>query len=205
MKTTRHTDKRDTRIITALLFLSAALFFSTPAKAQRTAEHQMLFSASVTTQSFSGLGGEVSWGRYLRFAYWNAGLFLKNPSVPVSAGGSRLTFSHLAPYGSFMFRIVGTPTRLFSLYGGADAFFGLEVMDMYAQLTSEAYSVLINSGYTPTRFIYGGGLRLEAEIFLLPFVKSLALTAHGRLGLTGNSGSKQVFGYELGVGLRYNY
>lgn len=183
--------------------LSACLF-SCPAvdlSAQRTSKDQFLITGSVTTPAFSSVGGEVSFGRYLRYSYWSAGVMTENPSVALSSAAQRAQFNLFAGYGSFMYRVIKTPTRVFNVYAGADVFLGMEALDVYARLTEEAYKALLNEGYQASRFIYGGGLRVELEFFPL---RRWALVMPLRVSAKGNSGSGQIFGYSFGLGVRYN-
>ena len=114
----------------------------------------------------------------------------------------RCPFQRLEPMGIFMYRILKTPSRFLNLYGGADAFIGAEFLDMFASLPSEIINEKVNvDGYKNTRFIYGGGLRLEGEYFPLP---QLAVILPMRLSITGNTAQKEIVGFYIGIGVRYN-
>ena len=186
-----------TTILLALLFVS-----STTASAQRTSRGQFLFSGDVSTFMFESIGGEITVGRYMKYSYWNAGVLNENPWVPINGTGEKAMFARYEAMGSFMYRIIPTHTRVFNVYGGGEVFVGGEVLDPYAQLTEETYRTLLNSGYRTARFIYGGAIRLELEVF--PF-RSWAIYVPIRASLTANTAINGMFGGSVGLGIRFNY
>lgn len=189
-------------ILAAVLGLTILLSSSFTASAQRTGKGQFLFTADATTNMFNSIGWDLSVGQYLKYSYWNAGIMSENPRVPVNGAGENVTFARFTPFGSFMYRLIGTSNRVFNVYGGADIFFGLEFIDLYAQLTNETYRALLNAGYPQTKFIYGGGLKIELEVF--PF-RSWAIVLPVRAHLTGNTSTDQMFAVSAGLGVRFNY
>lgn len=180
-----------------IIAISATTF---EAHSQRTAKGQLLFSGSFD-YNLSSIGGELSVGQYLHFGYWAAGINFQNRAYSINGINNKANFQQLEPMGVFMYRILKTPSRFLNLYAGADAFIGAEFMDMFASLPKTVLNAMVNKGYQYTRFIYGGGLRIEGEYFPLP---QLAIILPFRLSITGNTAMKETVGFSVGIGVRYN-
>ena len=188
------------KIIIILAVASILSFTETDAGAQRTAQGQIHFSGHVD-YNLSTIGGEVSGGQYLYFGYWAASLNAQNYAYKFKSSNVNANFLRLTPSGIFMYRLLKTPSRNLNLYGGGDVFLGPEFLDLFAQLPETTLNVLVNKGFSRTRFIYGGSLRLEGEFFPL---RKLAIILPLRLSFTGNTAKNEIVGFTVGLGIRYN-
>lgn len=166
------------------------------ATAQRTMHGESLLSAEVH-YPFSKpywLGADLSYGQYLLTSYWKAGVSATEYSHQIDEK-TPMGYLHVAAYGEWMYRLVGTRSRFFNMYGGGGAFLGYEGVDAFGLLPSEVKSDF-GSGY----FLYGVSVSLELEVF---FSRRVALVLGGRLPLNFSS----QFGWfhsQVGAGLRVN-
>jgi len=184
---------------TTLVGVTALLLCVVPnleASAQRTMRGESLLSAEVH-YPFSKpywLGADLSYGEYLLNSYWKAGASVTEytHSLPdeVSMG-----YLHATAYGEWMYRLVGTRSRCFCMYGGGGAFLGYEGVDAFSLLPAEMKEDF-GSGY----FLYGVSVSLELEVF---FSKRVAFILNGRLPLNFSS-QFGWFHYQAGAGLRLN-
>ena len=183
-----------------LLLTAGLLLVSLLSVAQRTSsgEHQIAFTAGTT---FSHYGGEVLYGRYLLRGYWFGGLGFHNRIEIDAPSGEKVFFPRLQGRGGYMHRLLSTYSRALSLYGGGDAFIGVEMLDLYRTLSGATLRSFHNSGFHDYRFIYGVAPRLELELFLSP---SFAVLAEGRVPLCFGS-PFPVLGWELSAGARVNF
>lgn len=199
------------------LMALAAVLMLTPGKAaaQRTSYGEWMLSASVGT-SFSHMGGAITFGMYQLPGYWFGEVnFMNRLDIPSNLN-EKVYFPRLEAEGGYMFRIFADYNRVFNLYGGAGAFVGIELLDLYKTLTSASYNALIKGGYNEYQFVYGFSPRLEAEFFVLP---ALAIIGNIRLPFEfnspfsipkgENSSSKKVgifsYCYEVSLGVKLNF
>jgi len=184
-----------------IVCLLSVFLFPGTAFAQRTANNQFHLYGSVDYNLYS-MGGEVQFGQYLLFGYWSAGANLQN--YPGYVGNNELAnFQRIVGLGTFMYRFFGNRSRSLNFYGGGDVFAGAEVLDMFSSLSEGKRKNLVeNLGYSEARFIFGGGLRLEGEYFPLP---RLAIILPVRVSFTANTAMKDVVGFNVGLGVRYNF
>lgn len=190
-------------LIKTVLCLAALSLLAGSAFAQRTSKDQFHLSGTVD-YNLSSVGGEVLFGQYLLFGYWSAGANLQNYAYSISDTGNELAnFQRIVGLGTFMYRFFGNRSRSLNFYGGGDVFVGAEVMDMFSSLSEERRKFLVEyKGFKDARFIFGGGLRLEGEYFPLP---RLAIILPVRVSFTANTAMKDVVGFNVGLGVRYNF
>ena len=183
-----------------LLLISGLLLVSLLAGAQRTSsgERQIAVTAGTT---FSHYGAEVFYGQYLLRGYWFGGLGFHNRLEIDAPSGEKVFFPRLQGRGGYMYRLLSTYNRALSLYGGGDAFVGVEMLDLYRTLSPTTLQSFHNSGFHDYQFIYGVAPRLEVELFLSP---SLALLAGGRAPLCFGS-PFPVLGWEVTAGAKVNF
>lgn len=166
------------------------------ARAQRTMRGESLLSAEVH-YPFSKpywLGADLTYGQYLLSSYWKAGVSVTEYSYPLEDDLS-MGYLHAAAYGEWMYRLVGTRSRFFNMYGGGGAFLGYEGVDAFSLLPAEA-----KEGFGSGYFLYGVSMSLEMEVF---FSKRVALILGGRLPLNFSS-QFGWFHYQVGAGIRVN-
>ena len=182
--------------------LSVSLFPGT-AFAQRTANNQFHLYGSVD-YNLNSMGGEVQFGQYLLFGYWSAGANLQNYAYRTSEVVNEFAnFQRIVGLGTFMYRFFGNRSRSLNFYGRGDVFAGAEVLDMFSSLSKAKRKNLVeNVGFSEARFVFGGGLRLEGEYFPLP---RLAIILPVRVSFTANTAMKDVVGFNVGLGVRYNF
>ena len=183
-----------------IFFISVLLLASLAAGAQRTSrgEREITLSGGST---LSHWGGELSWGQYLLGSCWFAGAAFHNRVERDVPSGETVFFPRLEARGGYLWRLLSSYDRAVSLYGGADAFIGVELLDLYGTLSAPTLRALENSGYRRYQFIYGAAPRLELELFLLP---AAALVAGGRVPLTFGTPFPWL-GWELSAGVRINF
>lgn len=166
------------------------------ASAQRTMRGESLLSAEVH-YPFSKpywLGADLTYGEYLLNSYWKAGVSVTEYSHPLE-GNISMGYLHATAYGEWLYRLVGTRSRFFNMYGGGGAFLGYEAVDAFSLLPAEMKEPF-GSGF----FLYGVSVSLETEVF---FSKRVAFILGGRLPLNFSS----QFGWfhcQVGAGLRLN-
>ena len=100
-----------------------------------------------------------------------------------------------------MHRLLATYSRSLCLYGGADAFLGLELFNCFHTLSAPVEQGFSNKGFVPVRFIYGAAPRLELEWFLL---RRSAFILRGRCPFTVGT-PFPLIGWELTGGLKLNF
>ena len=115
------------------------------AGAQRTSrgEREITLSGGST---LSHWGGELSWGQYLLSSYWMAGAAFHNRVERDIPSGEMVFFPRLEARGGYLWRLLSSYNRAVSLYGGADAFIGVELLDLYGTLSAPTLRSLENSG-----------------------------------------------------------
>lgn len=121
----------------------------------------------------------VGTGMYTLSGYWCAGIDGLLMRRKLASGGAvldtRLDVYHLRARGGYMYRFVGSRSRAVSLYGGGEAWVGLESVDPFRALPDDiVISIEGNS------FVVGVTPRLEAEFYV---GRNVALTLGGRLPL----------------------
>lgn len=184
-----------------LLFLSISLFlFCMSAHAQRTAYGERMLSVK-GAWTISSLGGELQYGQYLMNGFWFGGLNLSNRVEKDEPTSERVHFPRLQLNGGYMFRLFGSRTRAINIYGGGDAFIGVEMFDFWKILTSPTRLSFLETGFSEYRFIYGVAPRAEAEFFVFP---SVALLVNARIPICFNT-KFEILGWELGGGVKINF
>lgn len=183
-----------TKVIVAVA--TALLWCGSEASAQRTMSSQELLTAHYT-YPFSGRGDfglDVSFGKYLLASYWNAGILGNLYSQKVNNENS-MQYAHLAAYGEWLYRVIGTRSRSINLYVGGGAFLGYEAYDPFKKLPS-----YINTGLGSGAFLYGIHAKAEAEFFI---AKKLAVVLSGRFPINFSSPLSNL-NVNLMAGLRLN-
>ena len=113
----------------------------------------------------------------------------------------KVNFERITGFAEWLYRPYGTRNRKFSLYIGGDIFFGYERMDLFNQASATCRQSLYNIGYSKYKIIYGLSPRIEGELFV---GQQWAILFPIRIPITFNS-QVGVFGFEVGVGARYNF
>ena len=183
-----------------ILLIAALLLAPIITDAQRTSrgESQIAFSGGTT---LSHWGGEVYYGQYLLRGFWFGALGFHNRIEIDAPSGETVFFPRLQLRGGYLFRLLSSYKRSVCLYGGADAFIGMEMLDLYGTLSDSTLQSFYNSGFHDYQFIYGAAPRLELELFLFPTV---ALILQGRAPLCFGS-PFPVLGWELSAGVKVNF
>lgn len=145
-----------------ILFVFAVVLAAAPASAQRTMPGQSF----VDLRGTFPIGGGVSYGQYLVSSYWKAGVgtmrqreYLRVDGI---VGETPLDVWQAKAEGDFMYRLVSTRSRIFSIYGGGGLWLGAEKVDPFRTLPSDVI-VDLDGQY---RFIFGATPRLELEFFI---------------------------------------
>lgn len=182
------------------LLISLLLLAVLPAAAQRTAIGMRQLSLGVGT-TLSHLGGELSFGTYLPYGYWLAEAGFHDRMERDAPSGEAVHFPRVTLRGAYMQRLLSTYSRSLVLYGGADAFLGLEHFDCFHTLSAPVLQGFRNKGFTDVRFIYGAAPRLEMEWFLFPWT---ALILRGRCPFTIGT-PFPLIGWEITAGVKFNF
>ncbi len=182
------------------LIIMLALGLSMPLMAQRTAYGERMLSATVSW-TISSVGGEARFGQYLMNGFWFGELALNNRMEVDAPSQEKVHFPHAQLGGGYMFRLYGTRTRAINLYGGAGAFIGMEMLDLWKTLTVPTRRSFLENGFKEFRFIYGVSPQVEAEFFIF---KDIALTINGKMPVTLNS-KFDIINWEIGGGVKYNF
>lgn len=193
-------------LIKTVLCLAVLSLLAGSAFAQRTSKDQFHLSGTVD-YNLSSVGGEVLFGQYLLFGYWSAGANLQNYGYNISDYEGLANFQRLTAEGTFMYRFVSNRSRSLSLYGGGDVFVGAEMLDMFSSLPNGIRTSMTNEGFKDARFIFGGGLRLEGEYFPFPrlaIILPLLVVFTANTAMNSYKGG-DVVGFNIGVGVRYNF
>ena len=167
--------------------------------AQRTAVGESLVDLSLGT-SLSGWSASARYGQYLSAGYWWGGAALTDRRETDLPSGEAVRYPRAELRGGAAFRLLGTYSRSLGLYGGADVFIGVEMLDPLRALSPSTFLAYQSAGYTPTRFIYGAAPEILAEWFPFP---RLALTLSGRMSITVGT-PFPLIGWELSAGARIN-
>lgn len=183
-------------ILSAVFFTAVSLV---PASAQRTYKGQSYVNLT-GFYNLSGLGLNAEFGGYLISSLWGAEVTASQNIVTESSSGEKASFLDVTGGGKWQYRLLKTRSRNVNLYGGGDAFLGVQMLDPFKTLTQPTRTALLNGGYSETKFIFGFGLDLSLEIFVMT---RLCILADVRVPFTFLS-MYQVPGLELGVGIRYN-
>lgn len=145
------------------LSLSLALLLSAfTASAQRTMPGQIFVDASFAWPVSVRIGS----GGYMIPGFWDAGVealrMRKSLAREDEVLETHLDVWQLKAYGGYRHRLVSTRSRIFSLYGGGDAWVGVEVFDPFKKLPSD---IVFNMSTDPS-FVFGITPVLEMELFL---------------------------------------
>ena len=164
---------------------------SVSASAQRTMNGQpaLRLDAILTDSSF---GAEAVFSQYTISGFWEAGVSAKQYATLASSAISISSLNVVAE-GDYLFRLVGTRSRSVSLYGGAGAFIGYEVVDPLHRIPGTIQTNL-SKGY----FLYGLQAKLMAEFFVS---RTVALTVDGCVPVNFSSPLRR-FHFDVGVGVK---
>lgn len=149
----------------AFLKIAVLLLFITSidASAQRTMKGQFFIGAegivSVIRPRDHGLA--LEFGQYTLKGLWSSRCS-STCSSPEIMPGHRLTYIDICGEGDYLYRLVGSRSRQFNLYGGGGVFIGYEFYDTFGSLPEHIATELPKTG----QFLYGITPRLEFEAFL---------------------------------------
>ena len=141
-----------------LIFISA-----NDAMAQRTMKGQLFVGTegmvSIVDPRDHGLALEM--GQYTLKGLWSCRCTGTSNRAEILSAHT-LTYMDICGEGGYLYRIVGSRSRQFNLYGGGGAFIGYEFYDPAGTRPSHIATELPKSG----QFLYGITPRLEFEAFL---------------------------------------
>ena len=185
-------------ILSIGIFCVTSIFFQ--GRAQRTAYGTVEVHGSILT-TLSSLGGEIGAGQYFQRSRVGGGVSFTNRMIRETTHNEKVNFERITGFAEWLYRPYGTRNRKFSLYIGGDIFFGYERMDLFNQASATCRQSLYNIGYSKYKIIYGLSPRIEGELFV---GQQWAILFPIRIPITFNS-QVGVFGFEVGVGARYNF
>lgn len=143
-------------------------------------------------------GATLGAGGYTISGYWCAGaeglLMRRSLAMGGEAMAEHLDIYHLKARGGYMYRFVGTRSRAVNLYGGGEAWVGLETLDPFHTMPDDIV-LSIDDGNS---FVFGVTPRLEAEFFL---GNHFAIVLGGRVPVAFLS-RLRMFNYQGTVGFR---
>ena len=184
------------RLITTIFAIAVCV----SAFAQRTAYGERMLSLT-GSWTISSVGGELRYGQYLMHGFWFGDLNLANRVEIDAPTGEFVHYPRLQAGGGYMYRFWGNRTRAVNIYGGGDAFVGVEMLDLWKVLTLPTRKSFLENGFKEFQFIYGVAPRVEFEFF--PF-RNVAFTINGRVPITLNS-KFGVLAWEVGGGVKVNF
>ena len=165
------------------------------ANAQRTSAGYNFISASFPV-SFTGDGlAGISYGRYQLRGYWDTEVKFVNRNAASRIGDCE--YSDITAGWNYMYRLVSTRNRAFSIYTGAGMFLGAEVLDVFGKFDSSKGIITGCSNH----FLYGVAASAEAEVYLS---KKFAMALRYSVPINFSSTINMV-NYELGIGLRITF
>ncbi len=133
------------------------------AAAQRTSLGRAFISVSqVTSFSCVPSGGiHLEGGQYLLNSYWSAGAKVTDWNQPVSLP-EKEHFDHVVwgVRGAWMYRILGTYSRMLNVYAGGGVFIGGNSYEVFSPLPDE-YA----GAFAESEFAYGVEPAVEVELF----------------------------------------
>ncbi len=203
--------------------LSTALFLisGTRADAQRTAYGSKFISIEpmVTAYCVPSGGADLNFGGYQRAAYWRVGVRVADWNHRIDTGedlfGGGVTeddgdtlpsdvadepmFDHVqaSVYGGWRWRFISSYSRAFNVYAGADAFVGLNKLQVLRKLDEE-----MKIACPDEEFAYGVVPEVEMEIFL---GRRVALLLGVQCPITlGTSLQTDTWNLTGTLGLRFN-
>ena len=201
--------------------LSFAMASARPACAQRTAYGGRFVSVEpmVTAYCVPSAGLDLNYGGYRSASYWRTGVRLADWNHRIDTGGdvSAVTsssasdgadkaasangpmFDHVqaSVYGGWRWRLVSTYSRVFSIYAGADAFVGINKLQVLRKLDEE-----MTVPAPDEEFAYGTVPEIEMELFL---GRRVALLLGVQCPVTlGTSLQTDTWNLTGTVGLRFN-
>lgn len=169
--------------ISAGLSLALLLASGSPALAQRTAYGSKFISIEpmITAYCVPSGGIDLNFGGYQRASYWRVGVRAADWNHRIDTGeqffggvteedGDILPaeekepmFDHVqaSVYGGWRWRFVSSYTRAFNVYAGADAFVGVNKLQVLRKLDEE-----MKIACPDEEFAYGVVPEVEAELFL---------------------------------------
>lgn len=185
--------------------MAACLIFSPSGSAQRTSDKTLFINAAqmVSAYSIPSGGIEISAGQYiLGSSYWFAGISALDMNQKVNDAKGTLKglyFDHIhwKAFGGWMYRLLGTYNRTFSMYAGGSAFIGANSYQTFKSLPAE-----LLGGFPPVEFIYGIQPEIDLEIFLS---QKVALTIGVQSPVTfGSSLKTDIWHLSGSLGVRVN-
>lgn len=154
----RRAQKAVLSTVILLIFIS-----SNDAIAQRTMKSQLFVGAegmvSIVDPRDHGLA--LEFGQYTLKGLWSCRCTGTSNRAEILSDYI-LKYMDVCGEGGYLYRIVGSRSRQFNLYGGGGAFLGYEFYDPFGSLPSHIATELPKSG----QFLYGITPRLEFEAFL---------------------------------------
>ena len=170
--------------ISAGLSLALILVSGSPALAQRTAYGSKFISIEpmITAYCVPSGGVDLNFGGYQRASYWRVGVRAADWNHRIDTGEDLISgggtseddmdnlsvadepmFDHVqaSVYGGWRWRFVSSYTRAFNVYAGADAFLGMNKLQVLRKLDEE-----MKIAAPDEEFAYGVVPEVEMEIFL---------------------------------------
>lgn len=150
------------------MFVACAAFIclAFTASAQRTTAGRGMLSAEAQYPC----GASLSYGQYLHSSIWEAGARVQWRNYVINSEYT-MPYMPLCAFADWMYRIVGTRSRVFNMYAGAGVFLGWEFYDPGKTLPD-----FISSSLSSGTFLYGVEAKLQMEVFVS---KRLALLFSG--------------------------
>lgn len=171
--------------------------------AQRTSYRSIHIGLSpkVSCNSLPSAGLELSAGQYLLNSYWTAGVCATdwNQKVSTSDDETAQHFDHILwnINGGWMYRLVGSYGRWFSLYVGGKAFLGCNQYEVFKQMPNEW-----EYDFPALEFIYGLEPSIDIEFYLS---RHFALNLGVQVPLTfGSSLPSDILHITGSLGIRIN-
>lgn len=212
------------RILTLTAAATAALLLAggLSCRAQRTASGSKFISIEpmVTAYCVPSFGADLNFGGYQRASYWRVGVRAADWNHRIDTGeellgGSGVTeddgdilpsdvsdepmFDHVqaSVYGGWRWRLISTYSRVFNVYAGADAFVGVNKLQVLKKLDEE-----MKIACPDEEFAYGCVPEIEMELFL---GRRVALLLGVQCPITlGTSLQTDTWNLTGTLGLRFN-
>ena len=206
--------------IAAGLSLALLIASGSSADAQRTAYGSKFISIEpmVTAYCVPSGGADLNFGGYQRASYWRVGVRVADWNHRIDTGEELLNgdvteddgdnlpavedepmFDHVqaSVYGGWRWRFISSYTRAFNVYAGADAFVGLNKLQVLRKLDEE-----MKIACPGEEFAYGVVPEVEMEIFL---GRRVALLLGVQCPITlGTSLQTDTWNLTGTLGLRFN-
>lgn len=143
------------KLVNRLVICAALCLMPAAASAQRTVSGQGMVSLDGAWPH----GASLCYGQYLPSSFWEAGAFAQWRSTAVNDSYT-MPYMPVGVFGNWMYRLVGTRSRVFNLYTGAGVFLGWEFYDPGNDLPD-----FVSEDLTGGTFLYGINAKIQAELF----------------------------------------